>query len=82
MKFKIKRVATPRQILRAKWTIGIVVVVACVQVALSFFTNAAEGSTEAEDLIYKDFEYGSKGEWEGDRGRIVYYGLNEGVCDR
>jgi len=83
MKFKIKRVATPRQLLKAKWTISMVVLMLGVQLVAQFFTNAHDEATEAEPHnYYADYEYHSMEEYEAPRGRIVYYGKKAGVCDR
>ena len=84
MKFKIKRVATPRQLLKAKYTIGMVSAMLGVQLAANYLAQAHDQATEAEPHeLYAGFKYHSKAEYVAPTGRIVYYGLkSSGVCDR
>ena len=85
MKFKIKRVATPRQLLKAKYTIGMVVGMLGVQMATKFFASADDqewNPNHGPHEYFAQFPYHSKGEYLAPTGRIVYYSDEPKVCDR
>jgi len=89
MAFKIKKILTERQLFRAKWSIGLVMICLVVNLCASFAygsTTAAEdacvaGAAGSNHLCY-DGEVFSTTETEWyPRGRIVYYSHNEQVCN-
>jgi len=74
MKFKIKKILSPRQVLKAKFSVFMASVV-CVFILGSSYLGV-------DGLEYNGEEYVSTKTDEFERGKIVYFGNNVEVCDR
>jgi len=83
MAFKIKKILTERQLFRAKWSIGLVMICLVVNLCASFAYGAKEcGEGAAYNHLCYDGEVFTTTETEWyPRGRIVYYSHNEQVCN-
>jgi len=82
MAFKIKKILTERQLYRAKWSIGLVMICLAINMCASFVYSAPEACAAGkEHLCFGDEAFMStETEWYP-RGRIVYYSHNEQVCN-
>jgi len=82
MAFKIKKILTERQVFRAKWSIGLVVICLVVNLCASFAYGAKEPCVAGSEHLCYDNEAFSSTETEWyPRGRIVYYSHNDLVCN-
>jgi len=81
MKFKIKKVLTPRQLFKAKFSIFMAGCM-CVFTLLSGYLGKVEAADDEGPYMYDGTEFLLKEEATFKRGRIVYYSNNEEVCNR
>lgn len=81
MKFKIKKVLTPRQLLKAKFSIFMASCL-CIFTLGSMYLDKAEAADDKGPYMYDGAEFTLKEEATFKRGRIVYYSNNEEVCNR
>ena len=87
MPFKIRKILTDRQLVKAKFSVSMALVCFVLMYATSNQVANAELAEKTETLEFGDFE------WMGgkfitrdtvkyDRGEIVYYSKNYEICDR
>lgn len=81
MKFKIKKLLTPRQLWKAKFSICAAILVVAGQFGYSYFANADRDLLE-EELVYDGETFVTGTEKKFPRGRIVYLSKNKHICDR
>ena len=84
MAFKIKKILTERQVFRAKFGIGLVMICLAINLCASYAYAVSEKHpcVVGEDQLCYDGEgfISTETEWYP-RGRIVYYSQNEQVCN-
>ena len=81
MKFKIKKLLTDRQLLKAKFSIFMAFVLCVFTMTQLYFVQAQEDNLQYNaDDDYSEFISTKTDTYE--RGKIVYYSMNSEVCDR
>ena len=82
MAFKIKKILTERQVFRAKFGVGLVMICLAINLCASYAYAAADACVAGADHLCYDGEAFASTETEWyPRGRIVYYSQNEQVCN-
>jgi hypothetical protein len=87
MPFKIRKILTDRQLVKAKFSVSMAMVCFVLMYATSNKVANAELAESAETLEFGDFEwmggkFVTKDTVTYDRGEIVYYSKNLEICDR
>ncbi len=82
MKFKIKKLLSPKQLWKAKYSVVMAVLIVAAQYSYSAWVNAEDRDLTADELVYNGETFDSGKIKEFERGRIVFYSTNVEVCDR